>query len=31
MSASEASDDDDDEYAPGQMPVPDFEALARDI
>ncbi len=33
VSASEASDDDDDfsQYAPGHMPVPDFEALARDI
>ena len=31
MSASEASNDDNDEYAPGHMPVPDFEALARDI
>ena len=31
MSASEASDYDDNEYALGHMPVPDFEALARDI
>jgi len=34
MSASEASDDDDNfsQYAPGQhMPMPDFKALARDI
>jgi hypothetical protein len=31
MSASEASDDDEDEYALGHMPVPDFEALAWDI
>ena len=31
MSASEASDDDDDEYAPGHMHVPDFEALAGDL
>jgi len=33
MSASEASDDDDNfsQYAPGHMPMPDFEALARDI
>ena len=32
VSASEASDDDDfSQYAPGHMPMPDFEALARDI
>ena len=32
MSASEASDADDfSQYAPGHMPMPDFEALARDI
>ena len=31
MSASKASDDDDNKYAPGHMPVPDFEVLARDI
>jgi hypothetical protein len=33
VSASEASDDDDDftQYVPGHMPMPDFEALARDI
>jgi hypothetical protein len=31
MSASEASDDDFNTYAPGHMPMPDFEALARDI
>ena len=32
MSASEASDHDDlTQYAPGHMPMPDFEALARDI
>jgi len=32
MSASEASDDDDfSQYAPGHMPMPDFEALAQDI
>ena len=35
MSASEASDNDDDDdfsqYAPGHMPMPDFETLARDI
>jgi hypothetical protein len=31
MSASKASDEGDNEYAPGHMPVPDFEALARDI
>jgi hypothetical protein len=32
MSVSESSDDDDfNQYAPGHMPVPDFEALARDI
>ena len=32
VSASKASDDDDfSQYAPGIMPMPDFEALARDI
>ena len=32
VSASEASDDDDfSQYAPSHMPMPDFEALARDI
>jgi len=32
MSFSESSDDDDfSQYAPGHMPMPDFEALARDI
>ena len=31
MSPSEASDDHFNEYAPGHMPMPDFEALARDI
>jgi hypothetical protein len=31
MSASEVSDDHFNEYAPGHMPMPDFEALARDI
>ena len=32
VSTSEASDDDDfSQYAPGHMPMPDFEALARDI
>jgi hypothetical protein len=31
MSASEASDDGLTQYAPGHMPMPDFEALARDI
>ena len=32
VSASEATDDDDySQYAPGHMPMPDFEALARDI
>ena len=32
VSASEASNDDDfSQYAPGHMPMPDFEALARDI
>jgi hypothetical protein len=32
MSVSESSDNDDfSQYAPGHMPVPDFEALARDI
>jgi hypothetical protein len=32
MSVSESSDDNNDEqYAPGHMPVPDFEALAWDI
>ncbi len=31
MSASEASDNDLTQYAPGHMPMPDFEALARDI
>jgi hypothetical protein len=31
MSASEASDNDINEYAPGHMPMPDFKALARDI
>ena len=32
MSASEASDDNNfNQYAPGHMPMPDFEALARDI
>ena len=32
MSVSESSaNDDDKQYAPGHMPVPDFEALARDI
>ena len=32
MSACEASDDDDfNQYAPGHMPMPDFEALARYI
>jgi hypothetical protein len=32
MSASEASDNDFNKYAPGHMPMPDFEALlARDI
>ncbi len=32
VSASEASDDGDfSQYAPGHMPMPDFEALARDI
>ena len=32
MSASKVSDDDDfNQYAPGHMPMPDFEALARDI
>jgi hypothetical protein len=32
MSASKASDDDDlTQYAPGHMPIPDFEALAWDI
>jgi hypothetical protein len=32
VSTSEASDNDDfSQYAPGHMPMPDFEALARDI
>jgi hypothetical protein len=33
VSSSESSDNDDDfsQYAPGHMPMPDFEALARDI
>jgi len=31
MSASEVSDGDISEYAPGHMPMPDFEALTRDI
>ena len=31
MSASEASDDHFNECAPDHMPMPDFEALARDI
>jgi hypothetical protein len=32
MSAIEASDDDNfSQYSPGHMPMPDFEALARDI
>ena len=31
MSASEASDNDLTQYALGHMPMPDFEALARDI
>ena len=31
MSASKASDDDNNKYAPGHMPMPDFEALARNI
>ncbi len=32
MSVSESSDDNDfNQYAPGHMPMPDFEALARDI
>ncbi len=32
VSASEASDDDDfSQYAPGHMPMPDFEVLARNI
>jgi hypothetical protein len=32
VSASEVSNDDDfSQYAPGHMPMPDFEALARDI
>ena len=31
VSASEASDDNFNQYAPGHMPMPDFEALARDI
>ncbi len=31
MSASEASDVDINEYDPGHMPMPDFEALAWDI
>ncbi len=32
MSVSKSSDDEDfSQYAPGHMPVPDFEALARDI
>jgi hypothetical protein len=31
MSASEASDDEFNKYAPGHMPMPDFKALARDI
>jgi hypothetical protein len=32
VSASEASNDGDfSQYAPGNMPMPDFEALARDI
>ncbi len=32
VSASEASNDNDfSQYAPGIMPMPDFEALARDI
>ena len=33
VSASKVSDDDDDfaQYVPGHMPMPDFEALARDI
>jgi hypothetical protein len=31
MSASKASDDDINEYAPGHMPMPDFEASAREI
>ena len=31
MSASKASDDDNKEYDPGHMPMPDFEALARNL
>ena len=31
MSTSEASDDHFNKYAPGHMPMPDFEALAQDI
>ena len=31
MSASKASDDHFNEYAPGHMPMPDFEALAGNI
>ena len=31
MSASKASDDNVNKYAPGHMPMPDFEALGRDI
>ena len=31
MSVSKASEDDFNTYAPGHMPMPDFEALARDI
>jgi hypothetical protein len=31
MSASKASNEDFNEYALGHMPMPDFEALARDI
>jgi hypothetical protein len=31
VSASEVSDDNYSQYAPGHRPMPDFEALARDI